>query len=1127
MGEPDDEDPRLANTFMPPDGDDPADGEEDPRLANTFMAPDEAPEGEEDPRLANTFMPHDEAPEGQEDPRLANTYMPGEEDPNLTQTAGVVPLDPDHKDMKATRVDSVQARGTAHYGHKPSLDETLGGGPASDDVAPDMTFMDDGGGYDYGEDANDQTFADASLDEQSADMTFMDTGGGGGMDDQGADMTFMDAGGGGGGGGMDDQGADMTFMDAGGGGGDLDDSVPGEVDIPTMLEPQTGGGLDDLESDHTFVSLDSQEGMVSSPSLSGSRSQTQLRTQRFQGKVAMNVEDDGLFAGKYKLLGELARGGMGVVYKALHVDLNQIVALKLMLAGSHASDDHRRRFLFEAEASARLKHANIVPVFDVGTVEDNLYFTMAFVKGAELKERKEELTRDQLLDVMIKVTDAISFAHQRGIIHRDLKPANIMMTEGDEPLVMDFGLAKQLDEQEKEDEALEDSELAKTTEGAIMGTPYYMSPEQAQGMTHEIDTRTDTYALGVILYQLWTKKLPFTARRATEILQKIVKDEAERPRQVDESVPQDMEAIILKAMNKAPDDRYASAAALKEDLLKFKNGDPVSAQRATMAYRFRKWAQKNKQQLIAASIVFTVLLGSIIALGYQNYAERQRQAEQVTLAIAGAKGELEKLDLPVKGLTADVTSLLATSSGEIPVRAEQLTQLSDRRAALREKLRAAGQPLGPYVGNDLRAGEAQSLADDLRRTLEAQREELARLQRVHTSLEEGASRLGELEGKLPSALAAIGSATKAQPVEFANLEEAIALGRDLLQKANNLGDSISLGEALDAQREALDQERKALQVKVYGGLAEAPAESPESLRAREILRSSDAVIARLDAERAGSNQQRVARELFGVSQAIQPLLAVTPPKVKKSRRLPKECRQCQFDLSVRMQPKFATGEEVLAHVAKEHALHFPLPARPVRSSFVTAARISRDLNRRAIQLMPDPEFIAAISEKNRSYLLTLLYLQAYKLFDLAIQEPGPLPEGAREALVAGKVRQLEQRGYLMRRLIAADAGGRLDLVKGKMKVRGKSNTGAQMLSYMSLISSLKKLGKDPLLDDELDQVRLAKLAKNQKRVEELKKELAKERAERKAKKAREKAAREKAAREKAAREKGTTDAAPE
>ena len=1110
MGEPDDEDPRLANTFMPSEGDE---GEEDPRLANTFMDDGQDPtEGEEDPRLANTFMDPGQGPEdGEEDPRLANTFMEGQEDPNLSKTAGVMPLDVgSSKDMRATRVDSVAARKTAQYGHQPSPDETLGGGPVSDDIAPDMTFMDDGGGG--GEDANDQTFASASLDDQGADMTFMDDGGGGG--------------------GMDGQGADMTFMDSGGGefdefGATTSEPAPRGVDMPTMLEPQPGGGLDDLESDHTFVSLDSQEGMVSSPSLSGSRSQTQLRTQRFDGKIAMSVEDDGLFAGKYKLLGELARGGMGVVYKALHVDLNQIVALKLMLAGSHASDDHRRRFLFEAEASARLKHANIVPVFDVGTVEDNLYFTMAFVKGMELKERKDALERDQLLDVMIKVTDAISFAHQRGIIHRDLKPANIMMTEGDEPLVMDFGLAKQLDDQEKEDEALEDSELAKTTEGAIMGTPYYMSPEQAQGMTHEIDTRTDTYALGVILYQLWTKKLPFTARRATEILQKIVNEEPSRPRQVDETVPQDMEAIILKAMNKVPDQRYASAAALKEDLLKFKNGDPVSAQRATLGYRFRKWAQKNKQQLAAACVVFTVLLGAIAALTYQNYAERARQAEVVTVAISGAKTDLEGLQAPVKALTADITSLLASTSGEISARGQELAALSERRSDLTQKVRSAGQPLGAYVGSDLRAGEVQGLADELRRNLEGQREELTRLGRVHASLKEGTAGLAKLEQALPPALAALGSAARVEPVEFASLKEGIQAARKLLSESQETEGVTSLGDELDGQRAALDELRQQLQVKVFGALAEAPATSPEAMRAREALRASDGVVAKLDAERARFKEEQYAQRLLNSSRALQAQLAAVPKKRferKKKLRKP-SCPQCHQQLQ-RQAPKFKTKEEAQAHFDAEHEFLSQLPERAVRTDCVSAAILARDMIKQAIELRSSPELLAQLPKVNESYLLSLLWIQAYKLFDVALGEPGAVGEEARARLIETKRRQLDQRVYLRFRLFNK-GGVTLNLIKGSFTSKG-SNTGRKILAYGSNISMLKKLAKHPLLDDELDEVRRTNLEQKEAQLKELKAMYAKERAEKKA--AREKAKREKAAREKAAREKAkkdATDAAPE
>src|SRR5207253_1576492 len=151
-----------------------------------------------------------------------------------------------------------------------------------------------------------------------------------------------------------------------------------------------------------------------------------------------------LFAGgKYELLKEIARGGMGAVYKARQRDLNRIVALKVMLAGALASEDEKLRFLREATASGKLKHANIVEVHDVGEVDGNLYFTMDFVDGAPLSERKHEFDRARLLELMVKVCDAVAYAHMRGIIHRDLKPANVMIDRAGEPKIMDFGLAKE------------------------------------------------------------------------------------------------------------------------------------------------------------------------------------------------------------------------------------------------------------------------------------------------------------------------------------------------------------------------------------------------------------------------------------------------------------------------------------------------------------------------------------------------------------------------------------------------------------------------------------------------------------------------------------------------------------
>ena len=324
--------------------------------------------------------------------------------------------------------------------------------------------------------------------------------------------------------------------------------------------------------------------------------------------------------GRYEIMKEIARGGMGAVYKARQRDLNRVVALKVLLSGQLASDGEKKRFLREAEASAKLKHPNIIPVYDIGEVDGNLYFTMDFVEGQPLSERRAELDRAQLLDVMIKVCDAVSYAHMRGIIHRDLKPANVMMDRRGEPLIMDFGLAKEMTTEG--DSGAPD---LRTREGSIMGTPHYMPPEQAEGLVSEIDVRSDVYSLGVIIYELWTGVLPFMAKRATDLLRMVVQEEPPEPRTLDPTVPWEIEAIALKAMEKQKTKRYETVLDMKRDLERFKNGDAILAKQANLGYRLRKWTIRNRLRIAAGTVVATVAAAG--GVGWWRVQNSQRLEE--------------------------------------------------------------------------------------------------------------------------------------------------------------------------------------------------------------------------------------------------------------------------------------------------------------------------------------------------------------------------------------------------------------------------------------------------------------------------------------------------------------------
>jgi hypothetical protein len=316
----------------------------------------------------------------------------------------------------------------------------------------------------------------------------------------------------------------------------------------------------------------------------------------------------------YQILGELGRGGMGVVYKAKQPGLKRLVALKMILAGRHANVEDLARFRSEAELIARLHHTHMVQIHEVGQQDSLPFFSLEFCPGGSLAAQLDGTPwpAKKAAALVEVLAQAIHAAHGRGVIHRDLKPANVLFAEDGTPKIADFGLAKQLD-----------SDAIRTQSGAIIGTPSYMAPEQAGGKTRLIGPPTDVYALGAILYELLTGRPPFRAEAALDTVLQVISDEPVPPRSIQPKIDRDLETICLKCLRKEPHKRYASAAKLAADLRRFLAGEPITARSVGRTERLLKWARRNPVLAgMLASLALTLLVGTAVATFFAVRAER-------------------------------------------------------------------------------------------------------------------------------------------------------------------------------------------------------------------------------------------------------------------------------------------------------------------------------------------------------------------------------------------------------------------------------------------------------------------------------------------------------------------------
>jgi WD40 repeat protein len=337
--------------------------------------------------------------------------------------------------------------------------------------------------------------------------------------------------------------------------------------------------------------------------------------------------------GRYELIEEVGRGAFGVIYRARDTELDRIVAVKVPGAGRLSSPEAADRFFREARSAAQLKHPRIVPVFDAGRDGDTCYLVAEFIPGGTLADRLAagRLSFREAAGLVARLAEALDYSHRRGVIHRDVKPSNILIDAAGQPHLTDFGLARR-----------EVGEITLTRDGACLGTPAYMSPEQARGESGRVDARSDLYSLGVVLYEILAGELPFRGSPAM-VQRQVLEEEPRPPRRLNDRVPRDLETICLTCLNKEPERRYASAGALAEDLGRFLAGEPIVARPVGRAERLGRWCRRNPK--LAGALASTAAALVAVAVLALLYARHQRTAaEEIATLLADSHRRLAILN---------------------------------------------------------------------------------------------------------------------------------------------------------------------------------------------------------------------------------------------------------------------------------------------------------------------------------------------------------------------------------------------------------------------------------------------------------------------------------------------------
>ncbi|MGI9427824.1 MAG: protein kinase domain-containing protein [Bythopirellula sp.] len=480
--------------------------------------------------------------------------------------------------------------------------------------------------------------------------------------------------------------------------------------------------------------------------------------------------------GRFDLVSRLGVGGFGTVWKARDTELDRLVAIKIPRKGQLTPTDVEQ-FFREARAAAQLYHPNIVSVYEVGRADDTVFIVGDLVRGVALSDylTAQRLTFVEIAQLCVPVAEALQHAHDHGVIHRDLKPSNIMIDEHGTPLIMDFGLAKR-----------DVGEITMTVDGQIMGTPGYMSPEQASGRSHWTDRRSDIYSLGTVIYRMATGELPFRGNARMQLQLKL-SDDPPDPRRLEPRMPRDLATICLKCIQRDPNNRYANANDVVNELQRFLNGEPIRARPLSTAGRAWRWARRKPALASAIALTCALAIAGPLAAWQQSQLAHQRQqrlAERLGL-LSQMQVTSDKQEADIAALTAELKALRGGTSGvaetlpgwrlgliEALVETRQLemaARIDGGSATSRESIQS-GLGLGILLAQLGRNEEALPILRTTERQLarlRASRENDLALADAHADCWQ---RIGQLQQRLDD-----------DPAAWKSLEQAIAIRRPLAQ----------------------------------------------------------------------------------------------------------------------------------------------------------------------------------------------------------------------------------------------------------------------------------------------------------------------------------------------------------